>query len=88
MPSLGDECQCTPCRQSNQLAAKDAEIARLKLIVRERTHRERGCICEGCVEDEYQTAKVIESLRQQIELLKDMVTRLAAALVEVDKKQG
>lgn len=38
-------------------------VAKLELIVRARTHRTLGCLCERCAEGEYDTARVVEDLR-------------------------
>lgn len=51
------------------LEASQRDRDRLALIVRERTHRVGGCLCERCVEDEYQTAKVIAEIRARVKEL-------------------
>ena len=51
----------------------DAEVApilseneRLRTIVRVRTHRDKGCLCERCIADEYEQAAAIEKLEQEL----------------------
>ena len=52
---------------ADRIAELERENAELKTIVRARTHRENGCICEQCVADEYETAKVVEEVRKDAE---------------------
>lgn len=51
----------------------EAENAKLLEIVKARTHREKGCICERCVEGEYHTAKIIESVRSDNAALRELL---------------
>jgi len=43
------------------------ENEQLRAIVRVRTHREHGCICERCVESEYDVARVVAALRAELD---------------------
>jgi hypothetical protein len=58
------------------LAAKNAEIARLSTIARARTHRELGCFCPDCVEDEHAAARRFEELTLEAERLRPIETEL------------
>lgn len=62
-------------------ACMQAEIERLKTIVRVRTHREHGCICEKCVESEHDVARVVAALRAELDAVR---ARLAAAKEVID----
>lgn len=55
--------------QDKEIERLTAENAKLLTIIRERTHRSKGCICENCVEDEHDTAKVIEGVRAEVTTL-------------------
>lgn len=58
-----------------------AENDRLREIIRVRTHREYGCICERCVESEYDVARVVDALRAELDTVR---ARLAAAKEVID----
>lgn len=58
------------CPHELSADALRAENARLREIVRVHTHRESGCICERCVESEYDVSRVVDELRAENDALR------------------
>ena len=65
--------------KQDDVAELRERFSRLALIVRERTHRVGGCLCERCVEDEYQTAKVAAELRARVKQLEAELAKVRLA---------
>lgn len=50
-----------------QVAALREKNRKMEIIVRERTHRKIGCLCERCLEHEFQVAELVAALRADAE---------------------